>query len=59
MKISRSTGYALVAVGFVAETGKDGPVQAVKISKEYDIPLEYLLKILNIIIILNLSPSVR
>jgi len=46
MKISRSTGYALVAVGYIAQHYKDGAVLAARISKEYDIPLEYLLKIL-------------
>jgi Rrf2 family protein len=46
MKISRSTGYALVAVGYVAQHYKDGAVLAQRVSEEYDIPLEYLLKIL-------------
>ena len=46
MKISRSTGYALIAVGFLAQQGRNGAVLAQKISKAYDIPLEYLLKIL-------------
>jgi len=46
MKISRSTGYALVAVGFIAQHYKEGAVLAQRVSKEYDIPLEYLLKIL-------------
>ena len=46
MKISRSTGYALIAVGYIAQHYKEGAVLAQRISKEYDIPLEYLLKIL-------------
>ena len=46
MKISRSTGYALVAVGYIAQHYKDGAVLAQRVSQEYDIPLEYLLKIL-------------
>ncbi|MDO8302464.1 MAG: Rrf2 family transcriptional regulator [Sedimentisphaerales bacterium] len=46
MKISRSTGYALVAVGYIAQNYKDGAVLAQRVSEEYDIPLEYLLKIL-------------
>ena len=46
MKISRSVSYALVAVGYVAENCQDGPVLSAKISKEYGIPLEYLLKIM-------------
>ena len=46
MKISRSTGYALVAVGYIAQHYQDGAVLAQRVSKEYHIPLEYLLKIL-------------
>ena len=46
MKISRSTGYALVAVGYIAQHYKDGAVLAARVSREYGIPLEYLLKIL-------------
>lgn len=46
MKISRSVTYALVATGYIAENQQDGPVMALRIAKEYDIPVEYLLKIL-------------
>jgi Rrf2 family protein len=46
MKISRSTGYALIAVGYIAKNSGDGAILAAKISSEYNIPLEYLLKIL-------------
>jgi Rrf2 family protein len=46
MKISRSTGYGLIAVGYVAQNYQDGAVLAQRISKAYNIPLEYLLKIL-------------
>jgi Rrf2 family protein len=46
MKISRSTGYALLAVGYIASHQKDGIILSQSISKEYNIPLEYLLKIL-------------
>jgi Rrf2 family iron-sulfur cluster assembly transcriptional regulator len=46
MKISRSTGYALIAVGYIAQHYKEGAVLAQRVSEEYDIPLEYLLKIL-------------
>ncbi len=46
MKISRSTGYALVATGYIAQNYQDGAVLAARVSKEYSIPLEYLLKIL-------------
>lgn len=46
MKISRSTGYGLIAVGFVAQHYQEGAVLAQRVSKAYNIPLEYLLKIL-------------
>jgi Rrf2 family protein len=59
MKISRSTGYALVAVGFIALNYKDGAVLAARISKEYNIPLEYLLKILQQLVRANVLRSKR
>jgi len=47
MRISRSTGYALLAVNYIAKQHKEQPIiLSQSISKEYDIPLEYLLKIL-------------
>ncbi|MCD4831555.1 MAG: Rrf2 family transcriptional regulator [Anaerohalosphaeraceae bacterium] len=59
MKISRSTGYALVAVGYVAQHYKDGAVLASRISKQYNIPLEYLLKILQQLVRANVLRSKR
>jgi Rrf2 family protein len=46
MRISRSTGYALLAVGYIAKHRDQKIILSQTISKEYDIPLEYLLKIL-------------
>ena len=46
MKISRSIGYALIAAGHVAMNCKEKAVLSSAIAKEYAIPLEYLLKIL-------------
>lgn len=46
MKVSRSTAYALLAVGYVAKNHGDALVPAEDIAQKYDIPLEYLLKIL-------------
>ncbi len=46
MRVSRSTAYALLAVGYIAKKHGDGLVPAVDIAQKYDIPLEYLLKIL-------------
>ncbi len=59
MKISRSTGYALVAVGYVAQHYKDGAVLASRVSKQYNIPLEYLLKILQQLVRANVLRSKR
>jgi Rrf2 family protein len=47
MGVSKSTGYALLAVGYIArKQGATGVVSAQAVAKKYDIPLEYLLKIL-------------
>ncbi len=46
MRISRSTGYALVSMGYIARHQDKGIILSQTISKEYNIPLEYLLKIL-------------
>ena len=46
MRISRSTGYALLALGYIARNQDQKIILSQTISKEYDIPLEYLLKIL-------------
>ncbi len=59
MKISRSAGYGMVAVGFVAKNSKDAPVLAKKISEAYDIPMEYLLKILQQLVRANILRSKR
>ena len=59
MKISRSTGYALVAVGYVAQHYQEGAVLAARVSKQYNIPLEYLLKILQQLVRANVLRSKR
>jgi Rrf2 family protein len=59
MKISRSTGYALVAVGYIAQHYQAGAVLAQRVSKEYGIPLEYLLKILQQLVRANVLRSKR
>jgi len=46
MRISRSTGYALLAVGYIAQHRDKKIILSHDISKKYNIPLEYLLKIL-------------
>ncbi|NLH16181.1 MAG: Rrf2 family transcriptional regulator [Phycisphaerae bacterium] len=46
MILSRSIGYGLIAVAYMAKRS-DAWTQGEIISKEYDIPIEYLLKIMN------------
>ena len=59
MKISRSTGYGLLAACYIARNDKDGIVLSQTISKEYNIPLEYLLKILQQLVRANILISKR
>ncbi len=59
MKISRSAGYGMVAVGFIAQNDKDRNVLASTVSKEYNIPMEYLLKILQQLVRSNILRSKR
>ena len=59
MKISRSTGYALLAVGYIAKHREQKIILSQSISKKYDIPLEYLLKILQQLVKTNVLRSKR
>ncbi len=59
MKISRSTGYALLAVGYITQHQKEGIILSQSISKKYNIPLEYLLKILQQLVRANVLHSKR
>ena len=59
MKISRSTGYGLLAVGYIAKHSGKGIILSQTISKEYNIPLEYLLKILQQLVRANVLRSKR
>ena len=59
MKISRSTGYALLAVGYIAKHQEQKIILSQSISKEYGIPLEYLLKILQQLVKTNVLRSKR
>jgi len=59
MKISRSTGYALLAVGYVAKHKDQKIILSQTIAKEYNIPLEYLLKILQQMVRANILRSKR
>jgi Rrf2 family protein len=46
MRISRTVEYGLTAVVFIAQNCKDGLVMSKKISEAYDLPLEYLLQVM-------------
>ena len=59
MRISRSTGYAMLAVGYIAKNQKRGIILSQSIAKEYDMPLEYLLKILQELVKANILRSKR
>lgn len=59
MRVSRSTGYALLAVGYIAKNQGDGVVLSQDVSKQYEIPLEYLLKILQQLVRANVLRSKR
>jgi len=59
MKLTRSAGYALVAVGHIAKTYPSEPILAKAIAKQYKIPLDYLLKILQQLVRANVLNSIR
>jgi len=59
MRISRSTGYALLAAGYIAKHHGKKTVLSQDVSKQYDIPLEYLLKILQQLVRANVLHSKR
>ena len=59
MKIARSTGYALMATCYVAQHPEKKTVLSQEISKEYEIPIEYLLKILQQLVKGNILHSKR
>ena len=59
MKLTRSVGYALVAVGHVAKSEAGQPVLAKDIAKKYKIPLDYLLKILQQMVRADVLRSIR
>lgn len=59
MRISRSTGYALLAVGYIAQHRDKKVILSNEISDKYEIPLEYLLKILQQLVRANVLRSKR
>ncbi len=59
MIISGSAEYGLIAVAHIAQNCKDGAVLAARISKEYNISLAYLLKVLHRLVKANVLRSKR
>ena len=59
MRINKSIRYALLAVGYVAQHKDQGIILSQSISKKYNIPLEYLLKILQQLVGANVLRSKR
>ena len=59
MKLTRSSGYALVAVGHVARNHSGDLVLARDIAKNHKIPLDYLLKILQQLVRADVLQSIR
>ena len=59
MRVNTTTRYALLAVGYIAQHKGEGLILSQSIAKEYDMPLEYLLKILQELVKANILRSKR
>ena len=59
MKINLTTGYGLIAVGYVAKHGKGRLVDATEIAKQYDIPITCLFPVLTALVRANVLRSKR
>ena len=59
MIVTKSKSYGLLAVGYIAKSKEKKFVQAGDISKEYNIHIEYLLKILQHLVRANVLRSKR
>jgi len=59
MKINRATGYGILAVGYLAKHQEERTILSQDVSKEYNIPLEYLRKILEQLVKANILRSKR
>ena len=58
-KYKKTTSYALLAVGYIAEYSQEGPVEASAISEQFDIPMLYLFKVLGELKKANIVKSKR
>jgi Rrf2 family protein len=59
MKVSSSTAYGLLAVGYIAQNQDKGLIVSQTIAKQYNINLEYLLKIMLELVKANILRSKR
>ena len=59
MRISRSAGYGILAISCIAKNKNEKIILSQDIAKKYDIPLEYLLKILQLLVKANILHSKR
>ena len=59
MKTNISITYALLAIGYLAKNKKKKLVLSQDIAKKYDIPLEFLFKILQLMVKANIVTSKR
>ena len=59
MKLNRSTGYGLLAVAYIAQNKDQGLILSQDVSKKYNIPLEYLFKILQQLVRARILQSKR
>ncbi|MHC4912957.1 MAG: RrF2 family transcriptional regulator [Planctomycetota bacterium] len=59
MKVNTSTAYGLLAVGYIARNQDKGLIVSQAIAKQYNIQLEYLLKIMRQLAMANVLRSKR
>ena len=59
MKLGRTTGYGLLAVAYIAQNKDQGLIQSQDVAKKYNIPLEYLFKILQQLVRARILQSKR
>ncbi len=59
MKLNISTGYGLLAVAYIAQNKDQGFIQSQDVAKKYNIPLEYLFKILQQLVRARILQSKR
>ncbi len=59
MKLGKTTGYGLLAVAYIAQNKDQGLILSTDVAKKYNIPLEYLFKILQQLVRARILQSKR